>query len=500
MFFIFLVFLAAITLESLGCYISVIGLTVNTSIIMVILIISLDFSKVMISSVLYKEWNRIHWLFKIWLLPTLLFLITVTSTGTFGFLVNEFSKSTVGQEQKTVTVQLLQQEQAKLDKRKTEIDSQITQLPPNNVLQRKRLTDLFQEEITRINTRLVELDKEIPLATTEKITNSTHSGTIYSVSQALSISNEEATKFISFLITLVIDPLAIILLTIANLLLKLRKEELLSINNTPIIQESTLPTKIDTIQESLNNKSIIQDINSTKTEDIINNKPIVQESVIPIKTETIQENVNNKIINQDIITSPKTEEPIIQGPVIPTIIDSIEESFNNEPTIQESVIPTKTDTIQENVNNTPIIQDINELPHIETTEKIIENTPTTQEIINSSITEASNFNIDLIEKDNLNQNNIDSLDSIENVEDIIAELAVEMEENNKQKMYSPLMDSLKKSEKPIPKTIMEVEVKNGGFFDSNIETPNKYNFEERHFENNYIENIDDIDDILVDSE
>ena len=76
MFFILLVYIAALTLESLGSYISVIGLAAKTGIILIFLAVTLDFSKIMIASVLYKRWKDLHLLLRCILVPVLIFLVT----------------------------------------------------------------------------------------------------------------------------------------------------------------------------------------------------------------------------------------------------------------------------------------------------------------------------------------------------------------------------------------------------------------------------------------
>ena len=54
MFVNLLVFVAALTLEVLGAYMAVVGLSSKSSVLLVVLAISLDFAKIVIASVLYK--------------------------------------------------------------------------------------------------------------------------------------------------------------------------------------------------------------------------------------------------------------------------------------------------------------------------------------------------------------------------------------------------------------------------------------------------------------
>lgn len=249
MFFTILVLATALALESLGSYISVIGLSSKASPIIVFLAIVLDVAKVMIATVLYKRWKDIHFLTKSFLVPALLFLMIVTSSGTYAFLLKEFSKTTAGQEQVAAKIELLNTEKNKLELRKKEIDGQISQLPASSFVQRKRMTDLFSKELNYINERVIALDKEIPQATLQAMEGSLESGTLGSIAKAYGTSAENISKIIAFLIVLVIDPLAIVLLTVANFLMEQRKKE----------RRELLLKKLNG-EEPLDDESLLQEI------------------------------------------------------------------------------------------------------------------------------------------------------------------------------------------------------------------------------------------------
>lgn len=243
MFFTILVFGAALTLELFGSYISIMGLSKNASYILVGLAITLDFAKIIIATVLYKHWKSLHGFLKYSLIPPLIFLIIFTSSGAYAFLIQEFSKTTTGQEQAQTRIEALEQEKVKLEARKKEIDGQIAKLPPESVLQRRRLTELFSKEIERINTRTIEMDKEIPELKIKNMEDTTQGGTIGSIAKAYNVSAESIIKVLVFPLVLVIDPLAIILLTVANFLIEQRKKEKKEALNNQLEIEALMATE-----------------------------------------------------------------------------------------------------------------------------------------------------------------------------------------------------------------------------------------------------------------
>jgi hypothetical protein len=213
-----LVFIAAIVLEILGSFMSVVGLSSKSSLVLIILAISLDFSKVITASVLYKNWKELNFSFKLFLVPTTLFLMVITSYGAYAYLLQEFSKTTATGEQMAVQISSLEEESNKLNTRKKEIDSQIAAVDPSLVTQKRRLNTMFEKELVYINERTIQLDREIPALKLNKMSDNLQAGTLGSLAKAWGTTTEEASRIIALMMVFVIDPLAIVLLMVGNFL------------------------------------------------------------------------------------------------------------------------------------------------------------------------------------------------------------------------------------------------------------------------------------------
>lgn len=312
MFFTLLVLVAALALESLGSYISVIGLSQNTSIIIIILAVLLDVVKVIIATTLYKKWSSIHLILKVLLLPSLLGLMLVTSSGTYGYLIKEFGKTSIGQEEIAVKVQGMQEEKDRIEARKKEIDSQISALPSNSFLQRKRLTDLFSNELNHINSRMLELDKSMPEANLQSIQSKSNGGNLATIANTYGLKAEEVTKVIAFLITLMIDPLAIVLLTISNFLMEQSKKE--RRDNARKILNGEISEDDDSIMLQLKNKLLF--LKSKTSKDSLSISKILQESKSQIIKKPLMNKNKEKLILVDFIYSTKLiENPKIIVPI-----------------------------------------------------------------------------------------------------------------------------------------------------------------------------------------
>lgn len=312
MFFTLLVLVAALALESLGSYISVVGLSQNTSVIIIFLAVLLDFVKVIIATTLYKKWGSIHFALKSFLLPALIGLMLVTSSGTYGYLIKEFGQTSVGQEEIAVKVSAMQEEKDRIEARKKEIDSQIAALPPNSVLLRKRLTALFANELNQINSRIVELDKAIPEANLQSIQSKSNSGNLASLAATYGMKPEDVNKIVAFLITLMIDPLAIVLLTISNFLMEQSKKE--KRENALKILKGEMVLDDDSIMQQLKNK--MRFMKSKTSKDSLDVSKFLHESKPHLVKEAIMTKVKEKIKILTFIDSSKLiENPKLIVPV-----------------------------------------------------------------------------------------------------------------------------------------------------------------------------------------
>jgi len=225
--FTILVLFSAFLIETIGTYVSVLGLAslFSANPIIIALAIALDIGKVVSVSFLYKKWNHINLVMRSYMTVAAVVLMIITSAGAFGFLSAEFQKAISGTNTQNVMIQTLQEEQARLQKRKEEIDKQIAQLPENMVRGRTQLMRQFAPEVNRINERIAEIDKELPSLKIDSIKKNVEVGPIIYIAEAFDTTPEKAVKWVIFIIIFVFDPLAIALLLAGNFLLEERNRE-----------------------------------------------------------------------------------------------------------------------------------------------------------------------------------------------------------------------------------------------------------------------------------
>ena len=227
MLFAILVFISAFLIESIGSYISIVGLSAlfSTNPVIIALALSLDIAKVVTVSFLYKQWNLIPRGMKYYMTVAAVILMVITSSGAAGYLSAEFQKAIIPTKGSEIMVKSMSEEKTRLEARKVEIDKQISQLPPENVRGRQKLQKQFAGELEHINGRIVEIDKELPKLQMEQVDVNAHAGPILYIAQAFDTTVESAVKYVILLIIFVFDPLAVALIIAGNFLLDQRKRE-----------------------------------------------------------------------------------------------------------------------------------------------------------------------------------------------------------------------------------------------------------------------------------
>ena len=227
MTFALIVLFAAFLIESIGTYVSVVGLAAlfASNPVIITLAIALDVGKVVTVSFLYKHWKRIGRFMKAYMMMAVIVLMTITSTGVFGYLSGEFQKAIRGTTENTVLVTTMEGEKVRLQARKEEIDKQIAAIPPTYISGRRQIINAFKPEVERINARLAEIDTQLPQLKLDTIKKNVEVGPIIYIAEAFSTTPEKAVKWVILVIIFVFDPLAIALLIAGNFLLNHRGKD-----------------------------------------------------------------------------------------------------------------------------------------------------------------------------------------------------------------------------------------------------------------------------------
>ena len=248
----FLMFFCALALSTSAAWYSIIGLTAiyaAAKIPIIIMGATLEVSKLVVASWLYRNWKEIPFLMKTYLTGALLVLMFLTSMGIFGFLSKSHADQSMNSGDVIAQIEMLEQkiqiEQSKIDSAKTtltQLDAQVNEMIGRSTStsainrsitirkqqdkERSMLIESIQESQAKINGFSEEL---IPYKAQNRQLEA-EVGPIKYIAALIYGENpdenllEKAIRWVILLIVGVFDPLAVVMLIAANWSMRHRSE------------------------------------------------------------------------------------------------------------------------------------------------------------------------------------------------------------------------------------------------------------------------------------
>jgi hypothetical protein len=257
-FWTMLIVIAALGLAGSAAYFSISGLSklfAGSALQVIIMASFIEFAKIATTAALHKFWKDISWLLKLPLTIMVIVIMGITSSGIYGFLADAYSTTSVQLEKIEGQIALIekQQEQKKvqitgIEEIKTTKTDRVTSLIDLRVQQESRLDSLYNKgaystakktqalidqstleiqslqveldtianKINRINSEIGELD--IQVLDLQNTDVATEIGPLKYMSKVLDKPMENIINWFIMAIMLAFDPLAILLVILANVL------------------------------------------------------------------------------------------------------------------------------------------------------------------------------------------------------------------------------------------------------------------------------------------
>ena len=215
--------LSALFIAGCAAFFSVFGigkLFSGAFIAVVIMASSLEIGKLVTASFLYRYWDKINLLQKIYMAAATIMLIFITSAGIFGYLSNAYQGATVEFEKQTTALIFKEEQVEQLEEDKQflldELEQQVNSLPDNYVTAKRKLREDYNPQILGINSELLELKKEVGDLKTELVETGVDVGPAVYLARAFNTDIDTVVKFFIFILIFVFDPLAVMLVVAYN--------------------------------------------------------------------------------------------------------------------------------------------------------------------------------------------------------------------------------------------------------------------------------------------
>jgi len=245
----YLIFMAAFLLSGIAAYYSVVGLALifaGAFWPVVVMGSALEFSKLVTASWLYRNWKTTPFLLRTYLTLAVVVLMLITSMGIFGFLAKSHIDSTLDAGANVAELKTLNQQQKISEERLNYLLARAKD--PSTASNRldKQIQDT-QKELTAINKDRLPL-----LKVSTKLTADI--GPIKYVADIFFGDGDgaldQAVRLVIFMIMLVFDPLAVLLLVAGNISLK-QKDKVVQVEKE-VLETKECVEKINPKSEKLN--------------------------------------------------------------------------------------------------------------------------------------------------------------------------------------------------------------------------------------------------------
>lgn len=220
--FTYLLLFTALGISTVAGYFSIIGLTLIFSAAfwpIVIMGVVLELGKLVTASFIYRMWHRVNWLMKSYFIISVVVLSAITSLGIFGYLSKSYTSDSVAlydSETKIATNKEI------LDVERRRLDNLLVQLE-----KRDKGNSRIEKDIKQTQDRISSLTKEIGELQKEKNKQNSEIGPIRYITELFYDKNDletidKAVRMIIVVLVFVFDPLAILLVVAANMMLRQR--------------------------------------------------------------------------------------------------------------------------------------------------------------------------------------------------------------------------------------------------------------------------------------
>ena len=225
-FFTYLVGFSGLLISSVAAFFSVTGIAQLFSgsfWSVVVMTGSLEFGKLVAASFIYRYWNLVNWLQKMYTVIAVVILIGITSMGIFGFLSNSYMGATVEFESMITKLEVYKEQLVTLeddkDFLKQELEASVNALPDNYVTAKRKIRNEYNPLIQEKSIQIGELKNTIGELEIQMVDTGVDVGPLIYISETFGTDMDTTVGWIMFILILVFDPLAVLMIISFNIAL-----------------------------------------------------------------------------------------------------------------------------------------------------------------------------------------------------------------------------------------------------------------------------------------
>ena len=215
--------LSALLIAGSAAFFSVFGLSklfAGAALSVIIMAGSLEFGKIVGAAFLYRYWNKINTLLKIYMTTGVIILVGITSAGIFGYLSNAYQGATIQFETQSTTLLYKEDRLEQLEEDKVYLKEELVQslssLPDNYITAKRQLRGDYNPKVLELNDEILKIKQEVGDLKVGLIETGVDVGPAIYLARAFKTDIDTVVKFFIFILIFVFDPMAIALIIAYN--------------------------------------------------------------------------------------------------------------------------------------------------------------------------------------------------------------------------------------------------------------------------------------------
>ena len=215
--------LSALLIAGSAAFFSVFGLSklfAGATVSVIIMAGSLEFGKIVGAAFLYRYWNKINTLLKIYMTTGVIVLVGITSAGIFGYLSNAYQGATIQFEKQSTTLLYKEDRLEQLEEDKVYLKEELVQslssLPDNYITAKRQLRGDYNPKVLELNDEILKIKQEVGDLKVGLIETGVDVGPAIYLARAFKTDIDTVVKFFIFILIFVFDPMAIALIIAYN--------------------------------------------------------------------------------------------------------------------------------------------------------------------------------------------------------------------------------------------------------------------------------------------
>jgi len=311
--------LSGLFISSMAAFFSVtgIGMLFSGSFIAVCMMAaSLEVGKLVTASFLYRYWKVVNWLQKTYMTIATIVLIGITSMGIFGFLSNSYMGATQEFDGMITKLNVYKDQLTTLEEDKVflkeELDVSVNALPDNYITAKRKLREEYNPLIQEKSVLIAELKQKIGKIEIDMVDTGIDVGPLLYISEAFDTDIDTAVKWIMFILILVFDPLAVIMVIGFNIaLLKEEEENDDSATEFKVYNQPPPTPKVYTsLDEEVVEEEVVEEVSGNPLEQWAKEtEKTIEKNGMDMGQETPKPKHHNPSIDGGIMSQQKSEYP-----------------------------------------------------------------------------------------------------------------------------------------------------------------------------------------------